>query len=304
MRIALIGQAPFGARVVEALLESGDQVVAMYTSPRIDRALPLKEVGEKHNIPLFQPQRMRDPVVYESFKEFGVELGVMAFVTDIVPVEILSCPKLGTIQYHPSLLPRHRGSSAINWAIIQGETQTGLTIFWPDEGIDTGPILLQKEVDILPDDTVGSLYFLKLFPQGIKAMMEAIELVKNRRAPRINQDDSMATYEPPCEERHALIDWERPLSEVYNLIRGTNPQPGATTFWKGTKLKIYDSAKFEQDVGRSPGEVAKITDEGFLVASQGGAVLVKRVQPDGSSKMPAKDFARDADLHVGERFAR
>ena len=190
----------------------------------------------------------------------------------------------------------------MNWAIIQDETRTGLTVFWPDGGIDTGPILLKREVDISPDDTVGSLYFNKLFLLGIEALMEAVQQVKDGRAPRIPQDDSIATYEPPCAEEHALIDWQRPVSEVYNLIRGTNPQPGATTFWKGTKLKVYDSVKSKRAADRSPGEIADVNDDGILVAGQGGAIVVKRLQPEGASKMPAKNFAMEAGLGVGERL--
>lgn len=304
MRIVVIGQAAFGAKTVEALLEMGEQVVGVYTSAVADRALPIKELSIKKNIPLFQPERMRDPFVYETMKHLGPELAVMAFVTDIVPVQILECPKFGTIQYHPSLLPRHRGASAINWAIIFGETKTGLTIFWPDGGIDTGPILLQKEVDILPDDTVGSLYFNKLFPLGIEALKEAVQLVERGKALRILQDNSLATYEAPCEEKHAIIDWYRPISEVYNLIRGTNPQPGATTFWKGRKIKIYDSARLELDVVGSPGEVIEINDNGLVVAGKEGAILVRRVQLEGYPKISAIDFVGELGCVPGDHFGK
>ena len=179
MRIVLIGQAAFGQKVLEALLNRGEQVAAVYVPPdkpgsRID---PLKESAQQHGIPVFQPQRMRDPGVYEKFVELAPDLGVMAFVTDIVPESILNCPRLGTIQYHPSLLPKHRGRSSINWAIINGDKKTGITILWPDAGIDTGPILLQKEAEISPTDTVGSLYYDKLFPLGVEAIMESIDLI-------------------------------------------------------------------------------------------------------------------------------
>ncbi len=300
MRIVLIGQAAFGARTLEALLERGDEVVVIYTSAIPERAQPLKELGEKKNIPVFQPEQLHESSVYENLSRLAPELGVMAFVTDIVPARILQCPKLGTIQYHPSLLPRHRGASAINWAIIQGESKTGLTIFWPDKGIDTGPILLKKEVDISPDATVGSVYFNKLFPLGIEALIEAVQLVQDGRAPRIPQDNSLATYEPPCEEKHAVIDWQRPVSEVYNLIRGTNPQPGATTFWKGKKVKVYDSERLELDVRVKSGEIIEVSDKGFVVAAGGGAILVKRVQPEGSSKISAADFAKEASCTPGD----
>ena len=136
---------------------------------------------------------MRDPEVYEEFRKLKPDLNVLAFVTDIIPQRVLDLPRLGSIQYHPSLLPKHRGGSAINWAVINGETKTGLTIFWPDKGIDTGPILLQKEVEIGPDDTVGSLYFNKLFPLGVEALAESVQLVREGKAPRIAQDEAEAS---------------------------------------------------------------------------------------------------------------
>ena len=301
MRITLIGQAAFAEAFLKALLERGKEVVAVYKPPDVPGARPdpLKELALAKGIPLFQPQRMRDPEVYAGYKELSPDLGVMAFVTDIVPATILDCPRLGTIQYHPSLLPRHRGASAINWAIINGETKTGLTIFWPDAGIDTGRILLQKEVEIDPDDTVGSLYFNKLFPLGVEALVEAVEAVEKGTAPRLAQYEAQATYEPPCGEEHAIIDWSQPAQKVYDLIRGTNPQPGATTYSKGEKLKIFDSELRPITKEVAPGEIIELTEQGFLIAAAGGAILVKRVQPVGSPKMAASEYAASAPLRVG-----
>jgi methionyl-tRNA formyltransferase len=303
MRIVLTGQAAFAAQVLEGLLNRGDEVVGVFTSPQPVPAGPLKEAADKAGVPLFQPGRMRDPGVYDQFRNLNADLGVMAFVTDIVPGNILRCPRLGTIQYHPSLLPRHRGASAMHWAIINGEPRSGLTVFWADEGIDTGPVLLQKEADIGPDDTMGSLYFNKLFPLGVEAMVEAVGLVEGGKAPAIPQDHSQATYEPPCGEEHAGVDWFRPLTQVYNLIRGTNPQPGATTSLRGQKLKLFDAASQPGGSARDrPGEVTAVSEEGFTVTCPGGAVLVKRVQPAGSAKVAAGQWAREAGLKAGERL--
>jgi len=286
------------------LLNRGEEVVAVYVPPdkagsRID---PLKEAAQQHGIPVFQPQRMCDVGVYDKFVELTPDLGVMAFVTDIVPQSILDCPRLGTIQYHPSLLPRHRGRSAINWAIINGDTVTGITILWPDAGIDTGPILLQKEADISPNDTVGSLYYNKLFPLGVEAMMEAIDLIYRGEAPRIPQDESQATYERPCREKDAVIDWAQPVVKVYNLIRGTNPQPGATTSLRGRKLKIFECELIMQNVSAAPGEIMESSDKGIAVAGQGGWLLIKRVQPQGQPKVNASEYALSVGLKAGERF--
>lgn len=304
MRIVLIGQAAFGEKVLGALLNKGEQVVAVYVPPDKpgSRADPLKESAQQRGIPVFQPQRMRDPGVYEKFVELAPDLGVMAFVTDIVPQSILDCPRLGTIQYHPSLLPRHRGRSAINWAIINGDTKTGITILWPDAGIDTGPILLQKEADISPNDTVGSLYYNKLFPLGVEAVIESIDLIYRGEAPRIPQDESQATYERPCREKDAVIAWAQPVVKVYNLIRGTNPQPGATTSLRGQKLKIFECELIMQNVAALPGEIMQSSDKGIDVAGQGGRLLIKRVQPQGQPKINAPEYALSVGLKAGERF--
>lgn len=301
MRIVLLGQAAFAEKTLEALLDMGEEMVGVYTPPDIPgRENPLKTRALQLGVPVFQPERMRAPEVYEEYTRLKPDLNVMAFVTDIVPEPILNYAKLGTIQYHPSLLPRHRGGSAINWAVINGESKTGLTIFWPDKGIDTGPILLQKEVDIAPDDTVGSLYFNKLFPLGIESIRESIELIRQGRAPRIPQDESQATYEGLCTQ--AVIDWNEPVPKIYNLIRGTNPQPGATTSYGGAKFKIFDSELQTSDFKGSPGEVIEIAESGFLVASPGGVILIKRVQPHGSPKMAAADFAAQSGLTLSVRL--
>jgi len=302
VRIVLIGQAAFGEKALRALSEKGEEIVGVYTSPDIPgKANPLKELAVQLGIPTFQPKRMRAPEVYAEYIKLQPVLNIMAFVTDILPESILNHPKSGTIQYHPSLLPKHRGGSAINWAIINGETKTGVTIFWPDKGIDTGPILLQKEVEISPDDTVGSLYFNKLFPLGIEALVESFELIKKGIAPRIPHDESQATYEGLCTEKDAVINWLQPATKVYNLIRGTNPQPGAITYFQGKRFKVFDS-ELLPSVGGSPGEIVSTTEQGFVVAAINGAILIKRVQIAGSPKIGAPEFVEQVRLRAGDRL--
>ena len=165
----------------------------------------------------------------------------MAFVTLFVPEEFLNIPTHGSIQYHPSLLPAYRGASAINWPIIKGEKETGLSIFWPDNGLDTGDVLLQKKTPIGPNDTLGTVYFDRLFPLGVDAMMESVDLVKAGKAPRIKQDESKATYEGRCGPDNARIDWGKPWEQIDRLIRGCNPAPGAWTTLGGKQLRIFDA---------------------------------------------------------------
>ena len=303
MRIVCIGQAAFGEKVLQKLTERGEEVVAVYTPQDTGgKRNPLKELAIQMGIPVFQPRSMRVPEVYEEYTRLKPDLNVMAFVTSILPDSILHYPTMGTIQYHPSLLPKHRGGSAINWAIINGETKTGITIFWPDRGVDTGPILLQKEVEISPDDTVGSLYFEKLFPLGIEALAEAIELIKKGMAPRIPQDESQATYEGLCTEKDAIINWSAPIDRIYDLIRGTNPQPGATTYFHGKKLKIFDAKPIYDIVGGLPGQIVDSGADGLVVSLKRGAILVRKVQMNESSKVEAAEFARQAELAPGDRL--
>ncbi|MFC1992339.1 methionyl-tRNA formyltransferase [Chloroflexota bacterium] len=300
MRIVVTGQADFGAEVIKSLVSAGEEVVQAF-APLGRRGEPVKKVAESFGIPVFQAERLKNSQSLEIMKNVDPDLGVMAFVTEIIPIELIRCPKLGTIQYHPSLLPRHRGGSAINWAIIQEDMKTGLTIFWPDEGIDTGPILLQKEVQIDPDDTMGSIYFEKLFPLGVEAIVESVRLIKEGRPPRISQDESQATYEGLCTEEVALIWWNEPVSEVHNLIKGTNPQPGAFTFHRGNKLKIFDCSKVE-GVSGLPGGVIGVRGDSFLVAASGGAIEVKRVQVPPEPKTTASEYVKRLGVKEGERL--
>jgi methionyl-tRNA formyltransferase len=303
MRIVCIGQAAFGEKVLQRLAERGEEVVAVYTPQDVPgKRNPLKELAVQMGIPVFQPESMRAPEVFEEYARLKPDLNIMAFVTSILPDSILNYPKIGTIQYHPSLLPRHRGGSAINWAIINGETKTGVTIFWPDKGVDTGPVLLQKEADISPDDTVGSLYFEKLFPLGIGALAESIELIKKGIAPRIAQDESQATFEGLCTEKDAVIDWSAPTYRAYNLIRGTNPRPGAITYFRGKTLKILDVKPVYDVAVGLPGQILQTSADGFTVSLERGAMLVEKVQMNKSPKIGAAEFIRQARLKIGDRL--
>jgi methionyl-tRNA formyltransferase len=222
----------------------------------------------------------------------------MAYMIIFVPEEARDIPTHGSICFHPSLLPKHRGPSSINWPIIGGATKSGLTIFWPDDGLDEGEILLQKEINIGPDDTLGSVYFDKVFALGVETMLEAIDLVRAGDPPRIKQDDSLSTYESWCKAKDAEIDWSKPVAEVYNLIRGTNPQPGAWTVHGGNKLNIFDCSPVEAD--GAPGEVTDVSGDGFTVAAGGGGILVKRVRPHDDKKISAADFSANRGLAAGD----
>ena len=304
MRIAVIGQAAFGKDVMAALADSGENIVGVFCPP--DRegrpADPIKVEAGERDIPVLQFRRMRRRVAIDAFLGLNADLCVMAFVTDIVPDEILEAPTHGTIQYHPSLLPRHRGPSSMNWPIVWGESVTGLSIFWPDKGLDTGPMLLQKEVEITADDTLGSLYFGKLYQMGVDAMVESVRMVREGIAPKVDQDHSKATYEGWCRAEDLVIDWSRSVDDVYNMVRGGDPSPGANTTLSGSQVSFFRAAKIDGDTGQPAGQVVEVAPEGFTIAANGGAIFVGRVQPGGGRKVGAPEWTEQIGLKPGAKF--
>ena len=304
MRIILIGQAAFGEQTLTRLLERSETITAVYTPPdgpggRLD---PLKQKAVENGIQVFQPDTYKDDAVFAEYQALKPDLTVMAFVTPIIPARFFKVPTHGTINYHPSLLPRHRGASAINWAVIMGDAKTGLSIFWPDGGIDTGPILLQKEIDIGPDDTTGSIYFNHLFPMGIDAIAESIDLIKAGKPPVKIQDETQATYEPPCDDRVAGIDWEKPADEIYNLVRGCDPQPGAFTSFQGEQIRFYGAKLIEQPVDASSGTIIEIGDQGIVVAASGVKLIISKIRTQKEGKISADEFAKARELKSGDVF--
>jgi methionyl-tRNA formyltransferase len=309
MRIVVHGQQAFGKAVLEALLKRGDDVIAVYVAPEKpgQKADPLKEAAVAAKLPVYQPASYRKPEVWDEFRALKPDLQVMAFVTLFVPEEFLNIPTNGSIQYHPSLLPKYRGPSAINWPIIQGETQTGLSIFWPDNGLDTGDVLLQKTTSIGFEDSLGSVYFDRLFPMGVEAMLEAVDLVKAGKAPRIKQDESQATYEGRCGPDNARIDWGKPWRQIHNLIRGCNPAPGAWTTLDGKALQVFEAkplpARDPKGIAGKMGEIVAVESDGFTVVCADGRIKVLRVKPADGGKVGAGEYAASAKLAGGARFS-
>lgn len=304
MRIVVIGQAAFGAKTLDALLAKGENVVAAYAPP--DRPGgkpdPLKEAANAKAIPVFQPTTYKNDQVFAQYKELKPDLTILAFVTDIIPARFFEAATEGAICYHPSILPRHRGASAINWAVIMGDTETGLTIFRPDGGIDTGPVLLQKKIPIGPSDTTGSLYFNHLFPMGVDAIIESVDLIKARKAPSLSQDESKATYEPPCDARVSAIDWRKPAQEIYNLVRGCDPQPGACATLSGEKTYFYSARLVEGPVQAAPGTISVIDPTGVQVAVSGGTLVVAKIRSAKGGKVSGPDWAAEKNVKAGDRF--
>jgi len=306
MKIVVHGQQAFGKAVLEKLLENGENIVAVCTAPdKEGRPVdPLKELALENNLPVHQPASWKTDEALELMKSFDADVCIMAYVLLFVPQPVLDAPRLGSFQYHPSVLPMHRGPSSINWPIAMGSEKTGLTIFWPNEGLDEGPILLQKHCDIGPDETLGDVYFKKLFPMGVDAMIESLELVKQGKAPRIEQNLDDGSYESWFGKEQAKLDWSKTAADVYNTIRAANPQPGAWCQHGEQVLKIFDAEKLDKCPleGAQAGSVAVVDSDGFVVATgDGGAVRIKRVRAS-EGKVAASEYASASGLSVGDRI--
>lgn len=300
MRILLVGQAAFAEEVLRGLVDAGDTIAAVVCPPDAGtRQDPLKATALARGIPVHQFRSLRTPEARAAFEAAGADLGLLAYVTQIVPEPLLRIPRQTSLCFHPSLLPRYRGGSAIPWQLIRGETRSGVTVFWPDAGIDTGPILLQREAPIGPDDTAGSLYYRTLYPLGVRACLDAVALVREGRAPRVPQDEALATYDPLLTDAHAAVDWTRPAAEVHNLIRGCDPQPGAHTTWRGATLRLYEPRRVEER--GAPGTVLAIDADGITIAAGGGAIHCARAR-NGGAKTTAAEVARAVGLEVGDRL--
>jgi len=265
MKVAIVGQQDFGKAVLEAFLARKDEVVGVFCAPEKPGARP------------------------DALK--------------VAPQEFVKIPKHGTIQYHPSLLPLYRGPSSINWPIIRGDRKTGLTIFRPTDGLDEGPVVLQKETEIGPDDTLGTVYFDRLFPMGVKAMLEAADLVFSNKHKEVVQDESKATYEGWCRKAEAKLNWANHIDFVYNTIRGCNPAPGAWTTLEGKELQIFDARKLPVRtfgaVKGKLGEVVEATEKSFQVTAQGGRIEVLRAKLGDGKKVAAGELLAAGQIKPG-----
>ena len=278
MRIVLIGQQDFGKAVLEAFLARGDQVSAVFCAPEKEGARPdaLRVAALEKGLKVHQFKSLKAPEAVEAMQAANADIGIMAFVLQFAPQDFVKIPRHGTIQYHPSLLPKYRGPSSINWPISRGEKETGLTIFRPTDGLDEGAVILQKKTPIGDDDTLGNVYFERLFPVGVQAMLEAADLVVSKKHKEIEQDESQASYEGWFREAEARIHWSNHVDFIHNLIRASDPAPGAWTTLNGVKLQLFDSRKelvrtFGAVKGKI-GEVVEAKDGRLVITAQGGRI--------------------------------
>jgi methionyl-tRNA formyltransferase len=300
LRIIVMGQQAFGKDVLARLLDEGkDQVVAVYCEPdREGKPVdPIKEFALEKGLPVHQPANFDDQAALDTLASCDADLMVMAFVNVFVPEAARDTPKFGSICFHPSLLPLHRGPSAVNWPIIMGATRSGYSWFYPSDGLDEGDSLMQWECEIAPDDTVINLYFKKIYPSAVDSVIGVCDLFRSGKPPRIVPDEAAATYERRCTKKHAKIDWNKPVKQVYDLIRGTNPSPGAWTTLNGEEVQIFDCARKPGDGVSS--KVVSVSEEGITVQLIGGRIKIMRVRPAGGDKMSAHDWASAAGIAPG-----
>ena len=305
MRIAIIGQQDFGKAVMEAFLARGDTVAGVFVAPGKEggKPDPMRVAAVEKGLTVFQFPSLKAPEATAAMRGLDADIGIMAFVLQFAPQEFVNIPRHGTIQYHPSLLPKYRGPSSINWPITKGETKTGLTIFRPTDGLDEGAVILQKETPISADDTLGTVYFDRLFPMGVAAMLEAADLVVAGKHREVVQDESQASYEGWFRAAEARVHWNQHVDWIHNTIRGADPAPGAWTTIAGKKLQLFGSRKhlvrtFGAVKGKI-GEIAGIGAETMRVTAQGGQVEIAKVKPEEGKKVSAAEWAKAAGVTVG-----
>uniref|UniRef100_A0A8C2JBL1 10-formyltetrahydrofolate dehydrogenase n=1 Tax=Cyprinus carpio TaxID=7962 RepID=A0A8C2JBL1_CYPCA len=310
MKIAVIGQSLFGQEVYKELKKDGHTIVGVFTIPDKDGKVDLLATeAEKDGVPVFKFPRWRlkgkaITEVVDQYKAVGAELNVLPFCSQFIPMEVIDHPAHGSIIYHPSLLPRHRGASAINWTLIHGDKKGGFTIFWADDGLDTGPILLQRECDVKLNDNVNSIYKRFLFPEGVKGMVEAVRLIAAGKAPRIKQPEEGATYECIQKKENSKIDWNQPAEAIHNWIRGNDRVPGAWAEIDGKNVSFYGSTLLENDHSSSNGQPLEIpgasrpglvTKNGLvLFGNDGKMLLVKNLQFEDGKMIAASQYFKAA----------
>jgi methionyl-tRNA formyltransferase len=306
MKLAIVGQQDFGKAVLEAFLARGDQVAAVFCAPEKEGARPdaLRAAAAEKGLKVHQFKSLKAPEAAQAMKDAGADIGIMAFVLQFAPQEFVNIPKHGTIQYHPSLLPKYRGPSSINWPISRGEKETGLTIFRPTDGLDEGAVVLQKRTPVGENDTLGSVYFDRLFPMGVQAMLEAADLVVAGKHKEVVQDEAQASYEGWFREAEAKIHWASHVDAIHNLIRGADPAPGAWTTLNGVKLQLFDSRRelvrtFGAVKGKI-GEVVEVKDGRLVITAQGGRIHAGKAKLGDGKKVAAGDLLSAGSVKPGQ----
>lgn len=306
MKIIFAGTSEFAVPALETLIASPYEVVAVITQPdrpkgrgREMQMPPVKVIAQAHSIPTLQPEKMRQDCSITEIKALGpVDVMVVAAYGQIVPRELLDWPSIGCVNIHGSILPKYRGAAPVQYALISGERQTGVTSMFMDAGLDTGDILLQSTLDIDPNENAGQLGE-RLALLGAELLLRTLVGLQDNTIAPIPQDDNLATKAPSLKCDAGLIDWRRPAEDIVNLIRGCTPKPGAFTRLTGAQVKVWNAKV--SNLSGEPGLILAADNNGIEVAAGDGSVRLIEVQPESRKKMPAADFARGG-IKPGDRF--
>lgn len=301
MRIVFMGTPEFAVPTLERIIEDGHEVVAVVTQPdkSKDRGMklqfsPVKECAIKYNIPVLQPIKIRkDEEFLQKYKELNPDVTIVVAFGQILPKSVLEVPKLGCINVHASLLPKYRGAAPIQWSVINGDKITGVTTMYMDAGLDTGDMILKKEVEIGEEETAGELHD-RLSVIGAEALSETLNLIEKGQVTREKQPEEF-TYAPMLTKETGKIDWNKKSSEIDSLIRGVSPWPGAFAELCGKKFKVHKIKAVEGN--GAAGQILKAdSKEGLIVATLDGAIEIIELQPENKKRMLAKDFLRGNKL--------
>ncbi len=312
MKIVFMGTPDFAVPSLEMLVNEGYEVVAAVTQPDKPKgrgnkltAPPVKEFAIKNGIQVLQPAKIKTSEFVEQIRELQPDLLITAAYGKILSKELLEVPVLGCINVHGSLLPAYRGAAPINWAVINGEEKTGITTMFTDVGLDTGDMLLKSELAIGPDMTVGELHD-KMAVLGAQVLRETLLELKKGTLKRIPQDDSVSTYAPMMNKELGLIDWSKKASEIHNLVRGTDPWPGAYTLLEGNRMRVWKTVLTREsaDSCQENGRILKVDDQGILVKCPDENLLLLEVQFDSSRRMSVKEYIRGHEIKTGETLGR
>ena len=305
LKIVFMGTPDFAVPSLEALVSGGYRVIAVITQPdrpkgrgRREAPSPVKEAADRHSIPVLQPERVRDEESLREFLSLGADLVALVAFGQILPKRMLESPKYGIVNVHPSLLPKYRGAAPINWALMRGETETGVTTIRLGEGVDSGDILLQEKAPIFPEENYGELSE-RLAAIGARLLVETIEGLVEGKIDLKPQDHDRATLAPRLTKEDGHVNWGSNPQTVVNLIRGLSPVPGAYSILQGKQLKIFAAQAGSGRPEEKPGTVKELAGEALAVAAADGYVLVREVQMEGKKRMGAKEFARGRGI-IGE----
>ena len=307
-RIIFMGTPDFSVPALQALIDGPDEVVAVVSQPDRPKgrgkklaATPTKVVAEASNIPILQPTKIKTDEFAETLRSYNPDLIIVAAYGRILPSSILDLPPLGCINIHGSLLPRHRGAAPIQWAILAGDNEAGVTIMQMDVGMDTGAMLLPAAIPVSDDETAGGL-FDKLSNLGGTALLQALDLLREDKLPPIEQDHSLATEAPPLKKEDGCIDWNRPAREIHCLIRGMDPWPTAYSFLEGKRFRFFSPLVGESASSQSPGSIIQADKNGLLLATGEGTLLVREIQPEGKKRMSIEAYLCGQKLANNQQF--